>query len=224
MLSRLGERPITEYKLGLEAQRLIHGKKNVFVLCSSTNIDRIAILYHASLKDDPKRMIAVDGYQKDILNAVQERHAQHSSFYCFDKAWPWYPKYQEKLEENGIFAFVRASSHSGSYKNWSEQVLERYFDHEDSLLIYSFWDGYLKDGINRNDAFCSLMEQYQPNTILHTSGHASADDLVSIYNTVKPRRGLIPIHSENPKFFSSLIPNASIIYLADGETLEGGGA
>jgi ribonuclease J len=220
MLSRGETQPLSEFDLGVKAQKLIHGKKNVFVLCSSTNIDRIAILYQASIKDNPKRMVAVDGYQKDILNAVEQRHAKFSDFYRFDKAWPWYPKYAEKLENDGIFAFVRANSHEGSYKTWSEQVLERYFNPEDSLLIYSLWDGYLKDGINKNEAYCKMLVSYKPNTLLHTSGHASTDALVDLYNTVKPKRGLIPIHSEMPEVFSELLPNEPIVFLADGETLE----
>ncbi|NLG10872.1 MAG: hypothetical protein GX562_05030 [Coriobacteriaceae bacterium] len=211
---------MTEYELGLEAQRLIHGVKNVFVLCSSTNIDRIAILYHASLKDNPGRMIAVDGYQKDLLNIIEERHSQFSDFYKFDKAWPWYPKYEEKLERDGIFAFIRVNDHDSSYKTWSDKVLGRYFNPENSILIYSMWDGYLRDGVSMNEAYIKLLEEYKPNIKLHTSGHASAKALVSLYNTVKPKRGLIPMHSQRPEGFLELMPEASIIMLGDGEILE----
>ena len=48
MLSRQSGKVYTENDLRADAKKLFHHNKNVFVLCSSTNIDTIASLYHAA--------------------------------------------------------------------------------------------------------------------------------------------------------------------------------
>jgi ribonuclease J len=214
MLSRSGEPPMPEQTLREEAQRLIHGKKYIFALCSSTNIDRIAEFYQANHSDDLNRKFVVDSYQKEILDAVEKR--SRTDFYRFGYSLPYYyPQHADMLREEGFFALIRGNG------GWYEtELLEKYFDTTNSLLIYSEWEGYLNPGPASNEKHIALIGKYRPNTILHSSGHASRETLAEIYSIVKPKRGLIPIHGEAPEAFRTLIPEGNILVLNDGEALD----
>jgi ribonuclease J len=214
MLSRSAE-PITEWEIGKQTQDLIHGKKNIYALCSSTNIDRIAEFYNANHADNKERRFVVDKYQREVLDVITKLHGGCTGFYKFDYAvWrnPWYPAHNDELEQRGFFALIR-----GNGSRFEKEMLERYFNPSNSLLIYSMWDGYLKPGVAANDKHIALYEKYQPHEILHTSGHASQGALTELYRLIKPKRGLIPIHTEFPDLFADIIPDGNIIRVNDGE-------
>ena len=96
-----------------------------------------------------------------------------------------------------------------------EQLMKRYKGR--SKIIYSMWSGYLK-GDTKNKELADFLKDYEL-TFLHTSGHASEQDLVDLYNTAKPKKGLIPIHGEMPEKFSELLPKDKLMLLNDGEEL-----
>jgi mRNA degradation ribonuclease J1/J2 len=56
---------------------------------------------------------------------------------------------------------------------------------------------------------------------MHTSGHADLKTLKTLFETVKPNYGVIPIHTEGPEkfqdFFHELTP---IIPLNDGDVYD----
>lgn len=58
-LSRQDENFVSEFMLQEEAVSLIKSKKYIFILCASTNIDRIASFYHANKKAGEKLFICV---------------------------------------------------------------------------------------------------------------------------------------------------------------------
>lgn len=68
LLSRPNERVMTEHELSREAEEMMRKNKNVFVLCSSTNIDSIAAFFAAAI--ETKKPFIVCDYQKDILDIV----------------------------------------------------------------------------------------------------------------------------------------------------------
>jgi ribonuclease J len=77
------------------------------------------------------------------------------------------------------------------------------------------WSGYL-DERAKNEGLCEFLKSYSYR-VLHTSGHAAPEDLRRLYETVKPKRGLIPIHTDAPDLFRELVPEGNIILLQDGE-------
>ena len=97
---------------------------------------------------------------------------------------------------------------------WSEKMLEAF---DDGLIVYSMWDGYLS-GKNKNQKLVDLLKG-RDWVSLHTSGHATADDLREVGETVNPRKGIIPIHSEAPEKFSELFPAYNVVRPVDGEKL-----
>ncbi|MBD5149011.1 MAG: hypothetical protein HDT18_01225 [Oscillibacter sp.] len=89
----------------------------------------------------------------------------------------------------------------------------------DAVLIYSMWEGYL-DG--RSPLLSDFVKPFADSgrlLHLHASGHAAPEDLKAVCDTVKPARGVIPIHSQKPEEFSSLGLNTPTIFLTDGEVV-----
>jgi ribonuclease J len=210
-LSRDGEQPMTEHGLGLKAAALMRNPKYVFALCSSTHIDRIGVLYHANPK---RRLFVCDDYQKEILTAVREAHAGKSGFYDFKRVYDYAPNLDKLMEEKGFCMLVRQGR--GSLQNVMKKYMEQRKD--DCLVIYSMWTGYL-DGRAKNQGLCDFLAPYGYR-VLHTSGHAPPEDLKRLYETVKPKRGLIPIHSDAPELFSAFVPDGKLLPLGDGEEYE----
>jgi len=74
---------LTEQHLQQKAASWMREKKYVFVICSSTNIERIAAFYHANPRG---RYFLCDCYQKDVLSVVTQAASQKSNLYNFQKA------------------------------------------------------------------------------------------------------------------------------------------
>jgi ribonuclease J len=83
------------------------------------------------------------------------------------------------------------------------------------------WDGYLD---SKKPAFNeSLYNFLKPYKIeyMHTSGHADLGTLKTVFETVKPKCGIIPIHTEAPEKFQELFhEQATIIPLHDGDVFD----
>ena len=109
MLSRGSSYTPAEYDLRLKMEEL--PQKNVFLLCSSTNFDRIANFYHSR----KKRPFVCDEYQKKELKAVSDHAKGKTSFYNFNKVYP-YQSNNQKLHNwimgSGIFALIRCNDFS----------------------------------------------------------------------------------------------------------------
>ncbi|MEG1743766.1 MAG: MBL fold metallo-hydrolase, partial [Clostridia bacterium] len=83
MLSRQNEKVMTEHELGRKATMLMRENKNVFILCSSTNIDSIAEFYSAAIKNNKPFIVCEEYFQLEILRIVTKNSS--SQFYNFDK-------------------------------------------------------------------------------------------------------------------------------------------
>ena len=204
-LSRNGEPPMSEYELKRKASELMKKSKYVFVLCASTNIDRIGTFYHINPKG---RFFVCDDYQKKQLETVREAHASKSDFYDFKYVYDYKPNLDKHMEEKGFCMIVRQGE-------FFRQVIEKY--KEKSVFIYSMWTGYL-DERAKNQGLYDFISPYNYH-VLHTSGHATPQDLKKLYDTVNPSRGLIPIHSDAPELFRELISDDKLFLLNDGQKL-----
>jgi len=213
----------TEPALQTDFETQFRENKYNFVLLSSTNIDRIFALYHAAKK--AKRCFVCDEYQANILKIVSENHKLYTPFYDIDydqknnsagrffsinlyKTMP--EKLKKYLEKHGFCMLIRAND---AFK----PILDEYSKPEETKIVYSMWDGYLD---REKSAFnSSLFEFLNPYKfeVKHTSGHADAETLKAVFETVKPKHGIIPIHTENPEKFKELFPEQNIISLQDGE-------
>ncbi|WP_436414825.1 MBL fold metallo-hydrolase [Petrimonas sp.] len=199
MLSRLDERVKHESELKQEITLLMKEYKYVFALCSSTDIDRLATFYQASKAN--KRSFLCDNYQKKVLSIFTETAGTRSKLYKFDKAYYYSHENEEQfslLEKKGFCMLIR-----GKHFYQVRDLLTK-LPKDQTLLIYSKWNGYIKDGENQKNSYVSLYNLFENKKCIHTSGHASPESLAKVCNMVNPTTAIIPIHSEKSDEFNKL--------------------
>ncbi len=199
MLSRIDENVKREFDLQQEAVELMKEYKYVFVLCSSTDVDRLATFYQASTQN--ARSFLCDEYQKEILEIFASTTELKSEVYRFDKI-NFYKHGHEKqlklIKDKGFCMLVR-SKHIDRIKDLIAQLPK-----EKVLFVYSMWGGYLNEGIHRKQEYVELWKLFVNREELHTSGHATAATLAEVCKKVNPVSAIIPIHSEFSQNFDKL--------------------
>jgi len=193
----LKEKVKSEFDLIPEAQKIFKKYKYVFILCSSTNIDRICIFYKTYKKMWKDRPFLCDRYQEDILNVVTNGPRENSSFYHFEPS--------KAGEENGYCRLIRPRSYGDMERCFKEH-------RDESVIIYSMWDGYIDKKNNaKNEDLIKFLEPYEDKLErLHTSGHADVESIKKIVNIIKPDC-IMPMHTENREEFKKLFPEKNII-------------
>lgn len=221
----------TEQELQKEFEKQFGKNKYNFVLVSSTNIDRIVGLYHASKK--AKRCFICDSYQANILKIVAQNHKKYTQFYNLNFNQTTSPAARFfNLKRNGKNPF----SFEGKLKSYVEKygfcmlirsnesfspLISEYTQSNNSKIYYSMWDGYLDSSKTAfNEALYNFLKPYNLE-YMHTSGHADLETLKAVYETVKPKSGVIPMHTEAPEKFQELFhQQTTIIPLKDGDVFE----
>lgn len=97
MMSRRAEKVLTEHEMGRQAKELLRDNKQVFVLCSSTNIDSIAGFYSAAIANKRVFVVCEDDFQNKILRIITEN--RKSSFYDFSRQKVYTYSKGEKLNK-----------------------------------------------------------------------------------------------------------------------------
>lgn len=233
-INRPYARPLSEFDLKKVFIEQFCKYKYNFVLVSSTNIDRIFGLYHAA--KEANRCFVCDDYQARLLKIVSDNHKKHSSFYDIDydnkstsagrfitlnrwkeKDYAFKGKLKPYLERYGFCMLIRTND---AFK----PLIDDYANSSESKMYYSMWDGYLHQNKPAfNETLYNFIEPYKYNSMIehkHTSGHSDVKTLKEVFETVNPKRGIIPIHTENPEKFQELFENQTIILLKDGEIFE----
>lgn len=188
----------------------------VAVLGSAQNIDRLVTVYRAARRAG--RHLVVDLYGASVAAATRSTIPQLG----FPDLRVWVPQRQRVLvKESGEFdrvnrlgaarvfpeelhadpsRFVFHVATSAVFELARSEVLDA-----DGAVVWSLWDGYLRDGSGRRlQQF--LGERSIPLTKIHTSGHAAVLDLQRLVDAVRPDR-LVPVHSEATDRFEELFPN-----------------
>lgn len=199
-LSRRGPSGLSERELQERFIQEIRTHKYVFALCASTHIDRLASLYHATPRG---RYFLCDDYQKRLLERVAENTG--SRWYQFQKAL----LYGENLDlQNRGFVMPARANRTFSHivSHWPE-----------AILIYSMWDGYLDGRSTALSDFAAPFAETGRLRKLHSSGHAQPRDLLQICEWIRPRIGIIPIHTEYREGLGAMTPSCPILYLEDRE-------
>ena len=201
----------------------------VLVACSAQNIDRVVRVYRATKRSG--RTLVVDAYAAEVLKATGSEHIPKPV-----KGWSniavYIPHFQRvQIKEKGIAAIVE--SYRG-FRLWPEQLTEhaphsvmlfrpwmlRDLDRADAMIdarvIWSQWEGYLKEGPGA-ELKAECKRRNIPFEIIHTSGHASPRDLKRLAAAVAPKR-LIPIHTFERNRFPSLFKNVMVV--DDGDWVE----
>jgi ribonuclease J len=203
MLSRLDERVRHENDLKIEAIGVMKQFKNVFVMCSSTDMERLAT-FHAANKEVGGRPFVCDDFQKSVLEIFSESAGKESPLFNFGEPyafWKGNSKLIKWMQEKGFCMMVRPTEKFNDYLAFLEPQIKR----NETVLIYSMWKEYInpvsKHSVTR---YLDFAGKFPIVKIFHTSGHASADCLAAVCNLVNPASGIIPIHSEHSADFQKL--------------------
>ena len=201
-LSRDADECISEAAVLEDISSYIQDGKYVFVMCSSTNIDRIMGIWQNMPTD---KVLICDAYQKKILDTVinnvyyeSSLYRRHDSPLVLNKG-P-YPKY---YMDHGFVSLVRGTEYFISH------IKE--FPKDDVRIIYSMWTGYIEENLSLKN----LLNTY-PSYICHASGHVSKDDLVQLIELVDSDI-VIPVHTNIPEKLERIVPNRTVCVVNDNE-------
>ena len=201
-ISRMNSKNVTEWDLQARVKAYLQQYKYVFVLCATTNLDRII----ACARAVPFGKYSLcDAYQFELVKTVSEHWHEFSGFYEMPKLTYFHQDPPTRFTELGGLMFVRANS---KFKS-----IIRQFDPGQSIILYSMWEGYRTKPGSSIPGFLALTDTWGP---LHTSGHASPEDLRHVIEKADPDL-VIPIHTDAPQKIQTLCPDRTVVLLKDGE-------
>ncbi len=203
-LSRSDVQPMTERELQQKVKTYMEQYKYVFVLCASTNLERICALSKAVSQG---KYFICDEYQGKLIDLIQQHWGDYSPLYRNIKKTIYGENLLSRFRDKGFMFMVR--------DNRKFRKIIRSFAPEQSIILYSMWDGYRTKPDSTIPDFLNITGHWEP---LHTSGHASIRDIQMVIEKVKPDM-VIPIHTDHPDMLPTICPNEKIVILNDGEEI-----
>ena len=196
-----------------------------FVLTASTNMDRIFSLYHAAYQAG--RIFVCDSYQKQLMDIVASNHGVYTNFYKIREQIFVPKRYRdgnifcperllELMKRKGFCMLIRSNPHFWNF-------VAKFDGDQDQAIYYSMWEGYLDENspVTFNQSVKEALARYSAFKSMHTSGHCDIHTLEKLFQQVKPKKGIIPIHTEHPERFETLFGQiAPVILLEDGNTYD----
>ena len=203
-LSRKAQTPLREADLEEQAVTEFRNTTGpIFVLQSSTNIDRIVTMYRAAKRSG--RVFLQEVYMADVASAIGGSipNPAFNDVYAFitnPKRHDSLVKYRRmgkaQMTKTPFVMCVRSSMLRYL------KGLSKLMSFEGGLLVYSMWSGYQQQPVM--SSFIKECEGMGLRLVsLHTSGHADPDTIRSLIERVQPTE-IIPIHTENAGWFESL--------------------
>jgi len=203
MLSRNAEQVPHEKKLQGKFKKVFKEKKNVFVLSSSTDLERLASIYSAFPHSKGKPFVC-DSYQADIFKIFTDTAGSYSDLFKFGKEYTYNDKNQTLnnwMISSGFCMLVRPTP---KFSSFADSILSR-LDPKETILIYSMWSEYRNpESEHAKKEYVDFIKKFPEVRDIHTSGHASPQCLAEVCNLVNPRLGIIPIHSEKSADYQHL--------------------
>lgn len=217
-----------ESELKKEFADVIKQYKYVFVLCSSTDADRLESVFGANILS-AKRPFVTDDYQKQAMEIITNYVDDNRPFYHFDRTTiyaysPTVDKMNWMMEKRGFVMLIRRSDKFQKYLN---KILP-FCNPEQTCLVYSQYHGYID--IENNTAFnpdaYKFIEQFKERGFafreIHTSGHASAETIKKLIETVNPKEAIIGIHKDEGQTLEKLGLNDDLRKkIIDNKVIEG---
>ena len=199
MLSRNSSATKSECQIQSEMLAQMEQYKNIFVVCSSTNFDRLAGLYQDTQQLFGRPFVC-DKYQKRQLDTLGKYSGKYSRLYDLKKATLMSLKstsLHKQMFERGFTMIVR---NNANFRKWI-RFIKQHIDPQDTLCIYSQYLGYLEEQPALREFIDSLGCRVE---YIHTSGHASPDAIEKVCRTLNPRIAIIPIHRDASSDFRTL--------------------
>lgn len=181
---------IHEREVSKKMASVMRAFKYVFVLASATDIERLATIKNAA-KSSGKPFCIWSLFMKKTMELFTERESALSNgLFEFDPLF-YSEKLFEKLKRRG-FVMTTGVSQADRIKGLIEKLPQ-----EESLLIYSSWDGYYKNSeqVKANPKYKEFRDMFHNVVDIHTSGHADRATIKKVIETLNPQE-IICIHKE----------------------------
>ncbi len=191
MLGRASEEVVHESVVSRRMSEQMRHYKYVFVLASATDWERFIAIKHATNVSRRKLFVSGSFFRKSMGYIIKrERPIWKNLFYrspdiCNED--------RISQQKSAGFCVVCGVSHLKRVQKWKALL-----DAEQTLLIYSSWDGYYKDEeqVKLNGAYKTFREAFAHCVDIHTSGHASCAVIEKVINVVRPKTGVLCIHKD----------------------------
>lgn len=185
------EKCIHESEVSSRMTHVMRAFKYVFVLASSTDIDRLATIKKAA-RSAHKNLYINSSYMKETMRIFTEREANVAN-----GLYKFHPRFatESSLDEMKRDGFVLVT---GVRKMKDIETMRMHLPDNDTILIYSSWDGYYKipEQVKVNDGYQKFRELFNNVVDIHTSGHADRDTIKKVIEIVNPKEDVIVIHRE----------------------------
>ena len=184
------EQCIHECLVSQKMASVMNAFKYVFVLASATDIERLASIKNAA-KEAKKQLYIWSLFLKRTMKFFTERESKVSN-----GLFSFYPLFYSehlygKLKRRG-FAMVVGTSQIERVGKLIQKLPQ-----EETLLIYSYWDGYYKipEQVQANSKYKEMRDMFHNVVDIHTSGHADRATIKKVIETINPNE-VICIHKE----------------------------
>ncbi len=185
------EQCIHECLVSQKMASVMNAFKYVFVLASATDIERLASIKNAA-KEAKKQLCIWSLFLKRTMKFFTERESKVSN-----GLFPFNPLFYSerlygKLKRRG-FAMVVGTSQIERVGKLIQKLPQ-----EETLLIYSSWDGYYKipEQVQANSKYKEMRDMFHNVVDIHTSGHADRATIKKVIETINPNE-VICIHKES---------------------------
>ena len=210
----------TEEDVVKEAKVVFNDYDQVFILQSSTNIDRIRGFYKAA-KATNKNFIE-DLFTSNVTVSLENSSIPNPK--TFNDVYTWIPtRYKGKsfwFKKKYLFPFLKYSKQK-SYANNKYALMVKTSMIEDveklynknhitnACLVYSMWEGYKEKEEMKN--FFEELKKYGICDIIdmHTSGHADKET-ISLLNALKAKK-VVPIHTTKKEKLTNILDNVYLL-------------
>lgn len=203
-----------ESALKEEFKEVFRQYKNTFIICSSTDADRLESIYSAN-KESAQRPFIADTYQKDIIGLIAQQAEEGRRLYHFgpNKIYGYSPTNEKMDYMMRRYGFVMLIRRSEKFQSYLYEILP-FCKPEETCLVYSQYHGYIekREGNTAfNQELFDYVEQFREKSCtikdrIHTSGHVSKQDLVRLCELINPAL-IIPIHKDEKADFVSILPD-----------------
>lgn len=227
MMSRITEKTLDEEEIEKKAYDFMKAyTAPIFVLQSSTNIDRLVGMYRAAKRSG--RIFVMDIFTAHIVAQLNDSIPRPGKYNDVRVFYPYHltkrmfkaPEGERLMKEFSSYRISREElSKKTDYCMIIRDTMLSDLEHIENLqgagFIYSMWNGYKKQ--KRMNEILEYARVKNMNIIdLHTSGHASAESLQTIIQNTEAKK-IVPVHTENPDLFVEKFKNVQIV--KDGELI-----
>lgn len=185
------EQCIHECLVSQKMASVMNAFKYVFVLASATDIERLASIKNAA-KEAKKQLCIWSLFLKRTMKFFTERESKVSNgLFSFNPLF-YSERLYGKLKRRG-FAMIVGTSQIERVGKLIQKLPQ-----EETLLIYSSWDGYYKipEQVQANSKYKEMRDMFHNVVDIHTSGHADRATIKKVIETINPNE-VICIHKES---------------------------